>query len=216
MVIITFIVIFEDARMLKCVIFSVITLVVVVFHWRLFVKMNKEKESIIENKHIGKFKSDLPISDVISLINIYLTEFNCRYEMLWSIVIKVFYATIIVSLLPNISCGLHLKLPINSPIIFRVLGLCMSLGFTYISLSFTIRMDDSKNTYQQAIKNLCRLCESFTDFQQITDNRKNFSIFSRNDDNKFNYLQPTFVLVMMMSLSSIIVNLLLIWFDLQS
>lgn len=98
-----------------------------------------------------------PSSDyenVISLLNIYLTEWIHRDQILWAQVFKLFYAILIVILLPNVASYLNITLPAIPAIFFRVFGLISSIIFFYISVGYLKRLEAIGNTYQKLINKL--------------------------------------------------------------
>ena len=80
--------------------------------------------------------------DIISLLNIYLTEWIHRDQILWSQVFKLFYAILVVILLPNISSYLNITLPAVPTVFFR------------ISVGYLKRLEAIGNTYQKLINRL--------------------------------------------------------------
>lgn len=90
-------------------------------------------------------------SEVLSLLAIYLDEFKHRNELLWSQVYKLFYATLILTLLPNITGLFSIQLPAILEIFYRVIGVIMSIIFLFISLSYAKRLEASSSTYNQTI-----------------------------------------------------------------
>ena len=91
---------------------------------------------------------------IISLLNIYLTEWIHRDKILWSQVFKLFYAILIIILLPNISEYLKISLPSIPTILFRILGLLFSFVFLYICLGYLKRLEAIGNSYQNLINKL--------------------------------------------------------------
>ena len=73
--------------------------------------------------------------------------------MLWSQVYKLFYATLVVSLLPNIPN--LIEFDISVPILaVRILGIVMSLVFLYVSLGYSKCLEAITETYNATIKKL--------------------------------------------------------------
>lgn len=87
----------------------------------------------------------------ISLLNVYLTEWVHRDQILWSQVFKFYYAILIVILLPNIANYLEITLPYLPVILFRLVGLFLSCIFLYISLGYAIRLQAIGETCQKII-----------------------------------------------------------------
>lgn len=103
-------------------------------------------------------KIPIPLSSdydaTISLLNAYLIEWNEREKMLWSVVFKFYYAIVIITLLPNISDYIGLKIPPIPTVIFRLIGLLLSFVFLYISMGYCIRLHASSETYQNILNKL--------------------------------------------------------------
>lgn len=76
---------------------------------------------------------DLKIENVIELMNVYLSEWEHRDEMLWAQVFKHFYATLIVMFLPNIASFLNVDLP-RFPISYIPYCCAWSFHFFYMFL----------------------------------------------------------------------------------
>ncbi len=90
----------------------------------------------------------------ISLLNLYLAEWIQRDQITWSQIFKIFYAILIIILLPNLALHFNLELP-NLPIlIFRIIGLFLSFIFLYISLGYAMRLQAISDTYRDIIKKL--------------------------------------------------------------
>jgi hypothetical protein len=96
---------------------------------------------------------ELETGELLSLLEIYLSEFIHRNTLLWSQVHKLFYATLIVSLLPNVPN--LIEFDISLPILaIRVLGIFMSLLFLYVSLGYAKRLEATTKTYNLMIEKL--------------------------------------------------------------
>ena len=95
---------------------------------------------------------DLQADDLISLMEIYLSEWCHRDQMLWSQVFRFFYVTVLVTFLPNLVDFLGVRLPSNLPnIIFPIAGMCLSLVFLYVSLGYTKRLEAASEVYKRLI-----------------------------------------------------------------
>jgi len=93
-------------------------------------------------------------NEKISLSNLYLTEFIHRDNLLWSQIFKLFYSTIIVILLPNISGFFNLMLPPIPVLLFRIIGLVMAVAFLYVALGYGKRLEASTETYKNILDSL--------------------------------------------------------------
>lgn len=77
-----------------------------------------------------------------------------RDQFLWSKAFKLYYAILIIILLPNIANFLKIELPNISPITFRIIGSLFSFVFLYITLRYVIRFHAIADTYQSLINEL--------------------------------------------------------------
>lgn len=95
---------------------------------------------------------DFQIQDLINLLEIYLSEWCHRDELLWKQVFRYFYVTILTIFLPNITSFLQITLPHNLPyIIFPLAGMFLSIVFLYVSIGYTKRLEASRKTCQKLI-----------------------------------------------------------------
>lgn len=105
-----------------------------------------------------KEKTYAQITDVpeqhLRLMEVYLSEWQHRDSFLWTQTVHLFYATLIVIILPNAAQGLGIIVPSISCWIFPVVGFCMSIGFLYISIGLTFRLNAIGKTYQELINKL--------------------------------------------------------------
>ena len=95
---------------------------------------------------------DLDIENVIELMNLYLSEWEHRNEMLWVQVFKHFYATLTVMFLPNIASFLRIDLPNFPSIVFPIVALLLSILFLYVSVGYAKRLEASSKTYMRLMK----------------------------------------------------------------
>ena len=96
----------------------------------------------------------LDYSETISLLNVYLTEWSHRDKELWSKALKLYYAILVIILFPNITNFFNVILPSLPAIIFRVIGLLLSLIFLYVTFGYAIRFQAIADTYQSIINEL--------------------------------------------------------------
>lgn len=112
------------------------------------------KGVVLDGVH-GKELEDVQIEDLINLMNVYLSEWNHRDELLWSQVFRYFYVTVVAIFLPNIAGFLGIKLPDKLPnIIFPIAGLLLSVVFLYVSIGYAKRLEAVGKTYQKLISYL--------------------------------------------------------------
>lgn len=121
-------------------------------------KKNKEhkktKESIVLN-----------VDQIISLMSIYLNEYEHRNDLLWRQVFQFYYATLIVIVLPNITDFLQINVPEIPSQIFYIIGSIMSILFWYVAVGTALRtrasyiayekvanlLEDEKHTYSRVL-----------------------------------------------------------------
>ncbi len=92
------------------------------------------------------------IENILHLLDIYRAEWEHRETILWRQNFKFFYATLIVSLLPNLEKGLGIELSIKLPaIIYPIIGIGLSFIFLYVAIGGVARLEAINNTYQKII-----------------------------------------------------------------
>jgi len=139
---------------------------------------------------------NLENQDLIALLDVYLNEFIHRDNLLWSQVFKFFYASIIVMLLPNISDFLSINLPPFPVLLFRVLGLIMSVVFLYLALGYGKRLEASTSTYKMLIEKLK------PNYQRIKLRNLKFG--------RFFEIRTSYVVILFMFLSIIVIDIIFI------
>ncbi len=102
-------------------------------------------------KKKGILLSSFETQDLLALMQIYLSEWMHRDELLWKQVFKYFYATLFVLFLPNIAAFVQIELPDISPTIFPAAALLLSLVFLYASIGYAMRLAAIGDTYQKLI-----------------------------------------------------------------
>jgi hypothetical protein len=102
----------------------------------------------------NKATQNLNTDQIIALMDVYLNEWMHRDELLWSQVFRFFYATLIVTVLPNIATFVGITLPEINSKIFPILGMLMALVFLYVGLGYGMRMGASSLTYEKMINML--------------------------------------------------------------
>ncbi len=99
-------------------------------------------------------KKELNSDQIISLMSIYLSEWEHRDTMLWHQVFKIFYANLIVIIIPNIAAFLGIKLPPINNQIFPIVGILMAFVFLYIGLGYAQRLKASSKSYEKVMQQL--------------------------------------------------------------
>lgn len=105
----------------------------------------------MENKKTDNC-TDLNSDQIISLMSIYLNEWEHRDSLLWSQVFKLFYANLIVIILPNITAFLGISLPAINSKVFSAVGIVIAFVFLYIGLGYAKRLNASSATYANVMK----------------------------------------------------------------
>lgn len=106
------------------------------------------EERQVENKDI------CDIDQTIALMEIYLSEWEHRDELLWTQIFRFFYANLIVTVLPYIAEFLEIKLPPINSKLFPIIGMIMAVVFLYVGISYAIRLKASSDTYVKLMKKL--------------------------------------------------------------
>ena len=102
-------------------------------------------------KRTGFRLQDFSAQDVLSLMDIYLSEWRQREDDFFKLVFKYFYVDILILFLPNISSYIGINLPKIPAVIFPCVSLALSLFFMYASIGNHKRIEASAKTYQKLI-----------------------------------------------------------------
>lgn len=106
---------------------------------------------IAEQEKVNKTRS-LDNDQIIALMSVYLSEWEHRDELLWTQVFRYFYATLIVTVLPNAAVFIGIELPEINIKLFPIVGMLMALVFLYVGLGYAIRLRASSRTYEKMMK----------------------------------------------------------------
>lgn len=92
---------------------------------------------------------------IVSLMSVYLSEWKHRDSLFWSQIFKLFYGSVIISFVPNLSDHLGFKIPtyIHS-LIFPVIGIVFSLFSLYVAYGYACRLKASGDTYRKLMHEL--------------------------------------------------------------
>lgn len=101
-----------------------------------------------------KANTSLNKDQIIALMEIYLDEWQHRDSLLWAQVFKLFYADLIVIVLPNIAEFLGIVLPPINQKVFPLIGIFMAIMFLYMGIGYAIRLRASSRTYEKLMKHL--------------------------------------------------------------
>ena len=106
-------------------------------------------------KYCGIMIEEIQAQDLINLVEVYLTEWIHRDELLWSQVFRYFYVTVVAIFLPNITEFLKIRLPEEIPnIVFPIVGFVLSIVFLYVSIGYAKRLEAVGETYRKLIQYL--------------------------------------------------------------
>ncbi len=89
---------------------------------------------------------------IITLMEIYLSEWQHRDSMLWQQVFKYFYVTLIVIILPNIAEFLKIALPPINKKLFPIIGIFMAVMFLYVGIGYALRLKAIGLTYTRMMQ----------------------------------------------------------------
>lgn len=93
--------------------------------------------------------NQLTKEELISLISIYLSEWEHRDDVLWRQVFKFYYVTLIVMVFPHITGYFDANFEIKNPTIFYCVGIIMSILFYYVSIATAMRSKASYKAYER-------------------------------------------------------------------
>jgi hypothetical protein len=134
----------------------------------------------------------MDLNNLISLLNLYLSEFIHRNQILWSQLYKLFFAILVVIVLPNIPELFKVSMAIPT-IMFRVLGVALPLAFFYVGMAYCKKLKAITNTYNEALK---KLPEGYR---------------RESDKSPFTFVRTTYLVSVLMSFALLAVNGIL-WF----
>lgn len=102
----------------------------------------------------SKVTSSLDSDQLIALMDVYLSEWMHRDDLLWTQVFKYFYANLIVIVLPNIAEFIGIVLPPMNKKIFPIIGIIMAILFLYVELGYVKRLTASSRSYEKIMEML--------------------------------------------------------------
>lgn len=105
------------------------------------VKQNHSKKS---EKHIV-----LNIDQTISLMSVYLSEYEHRNGLLWKQVFKFYYVNLLTIVFPNIVDSLGIDIPKIPVRFFYIIGIIMAFLFLYIAIGTAMRAQASYCAYEK-------------------------------------------------------------------
>lgn len=92
-------------------------------------------------------KSDLQVQDVISLADVYLSEWKHRDEWFWRQTFRYFYAILIVLFLPNLTEKYSIDIIGIPATVFYHMAFFMSLFFWYLAIGYSKRLEAVSKVY---------------------------------------------------------------------
>lgn len=110
--------------------------------------MNKN-ESKSNNTPRKADNNELKTDQLLSLMSIYLSEWEHRDEVLWRQVFKFYYAVLIVIIFPNITNSLKVRIPALSDRLFYIIGILMACMFLYVAIGTAMRTGASYEAYRK-------------------------------------------------------------------
>ena len=102
-------------------------------------------------KRTGLHLQDFSTQDILSLMDIYLSEWCHRQDDFFKLVFRYFYVDVLVLFLPNISSYMGIDLPKIPAVIFPCVSAALSLLFMYATIGDHKRIEASAKTYQKLI-----------------------------------------------------------------
>lgn len=97
---------------------------------------------------------DLSHDQKIALLSVYLEDRNHRDGVGTDQLLKVFYASIIIGMLPNLSGALGVSINMIPSIVFRILGILIAIIFIHVASAYADRLNAISSTYSRVILTL--------------------------------------------------------------
>ena len=138
--------------------------------------------------------------ELLSLMNIYLTEWSHRDSLMWKQICTFFFATFIVISLPFGEIWKIALTEIIPNFVFPITGIVLSLIFLYITIQYAHRLSKISDTCRELIEYLPE------EFQR----RKLYDKDSINDKKKLAYIVPWIMFVTLIVFAVMILILCLI------
>lgn len=157
-------------------------------------KNKKTKESMVLN-----------VDQIISLMSVYLNEYEHRNDLLWRQVFQFYYATLIIIIFPNFTDFSKLGIPNISSQIFYLIGSIMSILFFYVAIGTALRTRASYIAYEK-VANL------------LEDEKHTYSRVSLKDKNVIKYgkiFNPplSFLIISVMFVSLLVIAFGLLYYS---
>lgn len=99
-------------------------------------------------------RTPLSTDQIISLLDIYESEWQHRNNLLWSQVFKLFYFSIFIIALPLISGGLGFSIPNGLILLFPIAGIIAALFSLYMATSYALRLTVTRDSINKLLNHL--------------------------------------------------------------
>ena len=138
--------------------------------------------------------------ELLSLMNIYFTEWSHRDSLMWKQVCTFFFAAFIVTLLPFSKIWEISLTKVIPNFVFPIVGIVLSLIFLYITIQYAHRLSKSSDTCRELIEHLPK------EFQR----KKLYDIERINFSKKLAYIVPMIMFLTLVIFAVIILVLCLV------
>ena len=155
----------------------------------------------------------LSAGEIISLMDIYEREWEYRDELLWKQVYRLFYFSLVMILLPSISAGIGIELPLINPKFFTVAGLFLASISILISWSYAVRLECSSETYMKLMSKLPESYRRISIDELYKTKRKMILKHPFKKDKSIFKMVQTRVIVTIFFLAEIIMAILILFFS---
>ncbi len=112
------------------------------------------EEKQMADPNVIKLAECSSFSDIISLIHLYQEEWIYRDTMFWKHAFKLFYASLIVTLLPFLTETLNIKIMQISYTCYPIVGLIIAFVFLFFFLSDATRSKAAFDSYNKIMDQL--------------------------------------------------------------
>ena len=96
----------------------------------------------------------LSTDQIISLLDIYESEWQHRNTLLWSQVFKLFYFSIFIIALPLISGGMGFSIPNGLIVLFPIAGIMAAFFSLYMAISYALRLSVTRDSINKLLNHL--------------------------------------------------------------
>ena len=103
-------------------------------------------------KRNGFQQQDFMLEHFLSLMEIYRAEWQYRYDNLWNMAFRLFYANLLILFLPNLSVAMGVDLSGFPMILFPIIASILSWIFLYITKGALKKAEASAKTYAKFVE----------------------------------------------------------------